>query len=94
MSKVTIRPVGDYVLVEPKKVEKKTATGLYIPDSASQERAKQGKVIAVGEGKEVLVKKGEVVIYKGYYSEDDFLKEGKKEYILVKAEDIIAVVEA
>lgn len=93
MSKVAIRPLGDYVLVEPKKVEKQTATGLYLPDSASQERAKQGKVVAVGEGKKVLVKKGETVIYKGYYSEDDFIKEGKKEYVLVKSEDVIAVVE-
>lgn len=93
MSKIAIRPIGDYVLVEPKKVEKQTETGLYLPDSASQERAKQGKVVAVGEGKKVLVKKGESIIYKGYYSDDDFIKEGKKEYLLVKAEDVIAVVE-
>lgn len=93
MVKIAIRPIGDYVLVEPKKVERKTETGIYIPDSASQERAKQGKVLAVGDGKKVLVKKGETVLYKGYYSEDDFIKEGKKEYLLVKAEDVIAVVE-
>ena len=39
------------------------------------------------------VKIGEAIIYKGYYSDDDFIKEGKKEYLLVKAEDVIAVVE-
>ncbi len=93
MAKIGIRPIGDYVLVEQKKVEKKTETGLYLPDSASQERAKQGKVVAIGEGKKVLVKKGETIIYKGYYGEDDIIKEGKKEYLLVKAEDVIAVVE-
>lgn len=93
MAKVSIRPLGDWVLVEPKKAEKQTATGLYIPDSASQERAKQGAVVAVGTGEKVLVKKGETVLYKGYYSDDDYIKEGKKEYLLVKAEDVIAVVE-
>lgn len=93
MSKITIRPLGDWVLVEPQKAEKQTAAGLYIPDSASQDRAKRGKVVAVGEGKKVLVKKNENVMYKGYYSDDDYIKDGKKEYLLVKAEDVIAVVE-
>ena len=45
-----IQPLSDRVLVEPQEAETKTASGLYIPDSA-KEKPQQGKVVAVGKGK-------------------------------------------
>ena len=45
-----IRPLADRVLIEPKEAETKTASGIYIPDTA-KEKPQQGKVIAVGPGK-------------------------------------------
>ena len=45
-----IQPLSDRVLVEPQESETKTASGLYIPDSA-KEKPQQGKVVAVGKGK-------------------------------------------
>ena len=45
-----IKPLADKVLVEPKEAETKTASGLYIPDTA-KEKPQQGVVIAVGPGK-------------------------------------------
>lgn len=81
------------MLIEPAKAEQKTDSGLYLPDNASQERPKQGKVIAVGESEKIMVKKGQTIIYTGYYSDDDAIKDGKKEYLIVKNKDIVAVVE-
>ena len=45
-----IKPLADRVLVEPKEAETKTASGLYIPDTA-KEKPQEGKVIAAGPGK-------------------------------------------
>ena len=47
---MNIRPLADRVLVEPKEAETKTASGIYIPETA-KEKPQQGKVIAVGSGK-------------------------------------------
>ena len=47
---MTIKPLADRVLVEAKEAETKTASGLYIPDTA-KEKPQQGVVIAVGDGK-------------------------------------------
>ena len=64
-----IQPLSDRVLVEPQEAETKTASGLYIPDSA-KEKPQQGKVVAVGKGKKdhnMTVKVGDIVLY-GKYS--------------------------
>ena len=64
-----IQPLSDRVLVEPREAETKTASGLYIPDSA-KEKPQQGKVVAVGKGKKdhnMTVKVGDIVLY-GKYS--------------------------
>ena len=47
---MNIKPLADRVLVEPKEAETKTASGLYIPDTA-KEKPQAGKVVAVGNGK-------------------------------------------
>lgn len=88
-----IKPLGENIVIEPVKVAQKTESGFYLPDNASQDRPKQGKVVAVGDSKKIVVKKGQTVIYKGYYSDDDAIKEGKKEYLVVKNEDVVAVME-
>ena len=45
-----IRPLADRVLIEPKEAETKTASGIYIPDTA-KEKPQQGVVLAAGPGK-------------------------------------------
>ena len=60
-----IQPLSDRVLVEPQEAETKTASGLYIPDSA-KEKPQQGKVVAVGKGKKdhnMTVKVGDIVLF-------------------------------
>ena len=86
-----IKPLADRVLVEPKEAETKTASGLYIPDTA-KEKPQEGKVIAAGPGKKdepMEVKVGDEVIY-GKYAGPEGTAEGKKN-LIVKQSDILAI---
>jgi len=49
MAKLSIKPLADRVLIEPMAAETKTASGIYIPDTA-KEKPQKGKVVAVGPG--------------------------------------------
>ena len=87
-----IRPLADRVVIEPKEAETKTASGLYIPDSA-KEKPQQGTVVAAGSGKkdeEMEVKVGDVVLY-GKYSGTEVTFEDKK-YLIMKQSDILAII--
>lgn len=94
----TIKPLGDRVLLRALDSEEKTASGLYIPDTA-KEKTQNAEVIAVGpgavdkDGKRVTpeVKKGDVVIYDKYAGVK--IKEGDTEYLIVKSDEIVAVIE-
>ena len=87
-----IQPLSDRVLVEPQAAETKTASGLYIPDSA-KEIPQQGKVVAVGSGKkdhDMTVKVGDTVLY-GKYSGSE-LKYEVKDYLIMREEDILEII--
>ncbi|MGI6263594.1 MAG: co-chaperone GroES [Succiniclasticum sp.] len=93
-----LRPLGANVVVEVEEVAEKTASGIYIPDTASKEKPMQGKVVAVGKGSlvegkriPVDVKVGESVVF-AKYSGTEFKYEGKK-YLILAERDILAVVE-
>ena len=86
-----IKPLADRVLIEPKEAETKTASGIYLPDTA-KEKPQQGKVIAVGPGKQdepMEVKEGDEVLY-GKYAGTEVTVEDKK-YLIVKQSDILAI---
>lgn len=91
-----LQPLAGYVLVEPAKSQKQTASGIYLPDSA-EEKPQHGTVLAVGgavmqDGAEVKapVKKGDNVIYKKWGGND--YKIGDVEYQFLKFEDILATI--
>ncbi len=87
-----IKPLADRVVVEPKEAETKTASGLYIPDTA-KEKPQQGTVIAVGPGTkdvEMEVKVGDVVLY-GKYAGTEVTYDEKK-YLIMKQSDILAII--
>ena len=87
-----IQPLSDRVLVEPQEAETKTASGLYIPDSA-KEKPQQGKVVAIGKGKkdhDMTVKIGDLVLY-GKYSGSELKHEGS-DYLIMREEDILAII--
>ena len=86
-----IKPLADRVLVQPKEAETKTASGIYIPDTA-KEKPQQGKVIAVGPGKKdepMEVKVGDEVLY-GKYAGTEVTVDDKK-YLIVRQSDILAI---
>lgn len=93
-----IRPLDDRVVIEPIEAEERTQGGIVLPDSAKEKPVK-GKVIATGEGKmlengkraELLVKKGDKVLY-GKYAGTEVTVDGK-EYLIMRESDILAKVE-
>jgi chaperonin GroES len=97
MSGVPINPLGDYVVAVTEATAKKTASGLYLPDSAS-EKPMTARVVAVGPGKvgddnkrvPMQLKIGDRIVYKSYSTTD--VKVGDQSYILVKEEDVLATV--
>tara|TARA_R110002020_G_scaffold205086_3_gene409588 strand:+ start:348 stop:623 length:276 start_codon:yes stop_codon:yes gene_type:complete len=89
---VNIKPLSDRVLVEPMAAETKTASGIYIPDTA-KEKPQKGKVVAVGSGKkdhEMTVKEGDTVLY-GKYAGTELKLEGT-DYLIMREDDILAVI--
>ena len=92
MSKVNIKPLADRVLIMPLDAETKTASGIYIPDSA-KEKPQKGTVTAVGPGTNenpVTVKVGDKVLY-GKYSGTELSHEGK-DYLIMKESDLLAII--
>jgi chaperonin GroES len=91
-----IKPLPGYVLVEPAQAEKKTSSGIYLPDS-HEEKPQYGTVLAVGEAAyddgvkiECPVSAKQTVIYKKWGGNE--YKIGDVEYQFLKFEDILAVV--
>jgi len=92
MSKLSITPLADRVLIEPAAAEEKTASGLIIPDTA-KEKPQKGTVVATGPGTKenpITVKVGQTVVY-GKYSGTELPHNGV-EYLIMKESDILAIV--
>ncbi|HAZ29754.1 TPA: co-chaperone GroES [candidate division WWE3 bacterium] len=93
-----VKPLADYLLIEPAEKETTLPSGIVLPDT-SKEKPQEGKVLAKGPGKtdengKVVPIKIDInsrVIYKKWGGTE--LKVGGKEYLLVKEEDILAVIE-
>ncbi len=97
MSKVSIKPLGDRVLVEPVEEKEQVKGGIVIPDSA-KEKPMEGKVIALGTGKidekgnkvPFDVKVGDTILMSKYGGTE--VKYDDKEYKILSQSDILAVV--
>ena len=95
LSKTSLRPLDDRVVVQPSEAEATTAGGIVLPDSA-REKPQRGKVVAVGPGKlldsgnrgEMSVAVGDVVIY-GRYGGSELEVNGVEMKIL-RESDILA----
>ncbi|MDE7160344.1 MAG: co-chaperone GroES [Muribaculaceae bacterium] len=91
---MTIKPLGDRVLIEPTAAEEVTMAGIIIPDSA-KEKPLKGKVLATGNGtkdEEMVLKAGDQVLY-GKYAGTEIEFEGVK-YLMMRQSDVLAVIEA
>ena len=92
MGALKIKPLADRVVVEAAKAEEKTASGIYIPDTA-KEKPQRGKVLAVGSGKKdepMTVKVGDTVLY-GKYSGTEINVDGT-DVLIMRESDIFAIV--
>lgn len=96
---MAIRPLQDRVIVKRLEEERKTASGIVIPDSAA-EKPDQGEVIAVGPGKKddngkaitLDVKVGDKVLFGKYAGQA--VKVNGDEVLVLREDDILGVVEA
>jgi len=93
-----LKPIGDRVVVRPKSAEEVTKSGIILPDTA-QERPQEGEVMAVGTGRlmddgrvvALEVKVGDHVLFSKYGGTE--IKVGGEEYMILREDDILAVLE-
>ena len=95
---MNLRPLGDRMVVKPIEQEEVTSSGIYLPETA-KEKPQQGNVISVGPGARdedgeriaMDVSVGDVVLY-AKYSGTTIKLEGK-EYLILRENDVLAIVE-
>jgi len=88
---ISFKPLADRVLIEPAPAEKTTASGIIIPDTAT-EKPLRGTVVAAGNGKvdePMTVKVGDQVLY-GQYSGTEIKLDGTT-YLIMKESDIYGI---
>jgi chaperonin GroES len=97
-TKVSLKPIGDKVVVEREETKEKTAGGIYLPDNA-KDKPTRGTIMAVGTGRllddgkrgPMQVKVGDRVLFTSYAPE--VIEIGDDEYLLMSESDILAVIE-
>jgi chaperonin GroES len=95
---MNLKPLGDRVVVEREEAKGVTAGGIVLPDTA-KDKPQKGKVLAVGDGRitkdgkrrELQVKVGDQVLFTTYAPEEIKLEGGDK-VLLMREEDILAVI--
>ncbi len=93
-----IKPLGDYLLIEPLQKETTLPSGIVIPDTV-KEKPQEGKVVAKGNGKKdregkvvaIDIEVGTTVMYKKWGGTE--IKVDGKDLLLVREEDILAIIE-
>lgn len=92
-----IKPLGDRVLLKVLEAEEKTKGGIVVPDTA-KEKPQEGRVVSVGTGKmkddgtriAMQVKEGDKVLF-SKYSGNEFNSKDGEEFLIIKEEDILAI---
>lgn len=98
MAKISFKPLGSRVLIEPTEQEEMTASGIILPETA-KEKPQQGKVLAVGAGRRdddgklvpMDVKAGDKVLF-AKYAGTEVKMDGKK-LLILKESDILGIIE-
>jgi len=93
-----LQPLGDRVVVEREEAESRTAGGIVLPDSAKDKPAR-GTIVSVGDGRTLdngqkaplQVKVGDRVLFSSYAG--DAFKVGDQELLLMREEDVLAIIE-
>ena len=93
----SVRPLGDRVLVQRTEAEEKTSGGILLPESA-KEKPKEGKIIAVGDGKQLddgkrttfSVSKGDRILFSSYAGTE--IKVDGDESLIMREDDILGII--
>lgn len=85
----SIKPLGDRVLLKVLEQESKTSAGIILPDTA-KEKTQKAEIVEIGDCADIKVKKSDIVIYDKYAGIQ--VKEGDNDYLIVKNEEIVAVI--
>lgn len=94
---MNLKPLGDRVVIMPRKPEEKTKGGIFLPDTATKDKPLLGKVMAVGSGKiledgsraPMEVKVDDEVIFSKYAGTE--VKIEGEDYLIMREEDILAI---
>ena len=95
---MSVKPLEDRILVKPIEPEKKTVSGIYLPESA-KEKPMQGKVVATGPGKLLdngervtpSVKKGDMVVFGKYAGTEIEIKNIK--HMIIRESELLGLIE-
>jgi chaperonin GroES len=95
---MSLKPLGERILLKVVEAEEKTEGGIVLPDSAKK-KPQQGEVVAVGSGKvtdkgeklPLEVKKGDKVVFSQYSGTE--VKDGEEEFLILYERDILAIVD-
>ncbi len=91
---MSIRPLGDRVLVKPLKEEEITKSGIVLPDTVDKEKKAEGEIVALGNGEKLLklnLQTGMKVLFKKWGGEE--VKVSGVDHKILDHEDIVAVIE-
>lgn len=83
---VNLQPLGMRVLVKPLDQDNRTASGIFLPETA-KEKPQLGLVVAVGDDEEIKVKVGDKVVFAKYTGTE--IKHGGVDYLVLDANDIL-----
>ncbi len=95
---MSVKPLEDRVLVRPLEAEEKTASGIYLPESA-KEKPMQGTVVATGPGKmldngervEPSIKSGDTVVYSKYAGTEVEIK--NETHLIIRESELLGIIE-
>ena len=95
---MAVKPLEDRILIKPLEAEKKTESGIFLPESA-KEKPMQGKVVAVGPGKlldngervKPSVRKGDTVVFGRYAGTEIEIK--KQQHVIMRQSKLLGVIE-
>lgn len=89
---MTIKPIGNRVLLKAVEVEEKTKGGIILPDRASVEKPNVAEIIALGTGQELEgLKTGDKVVYEQYGLTE--IKDNGDSFLIADVEKILGVIE-